>query len=114
MLSNIYGENKAALAAIVSGKRCLTAATSAANYTTSLRVRRPGAAKVCLEHSPLASRSPVFNAESEGDIVWEEGENNDEEPHDLRSDAEEGKSLPNKSEDGHDMLGSQSDVRLLF
>lgn len=186
---------------IVSGKSHWTAATGATNYTTSSRVRRPGAAKVRLENAkkaeeaaitrkgwhesiksaaaksnqkwdpkegfqdyedsdvdprgeksggaihiqlkglkkkpasqqvvpdddyieeelpPPASRSPVFDAESDGDIVWEESDDDDddvedeEDPHELRSDAEEDDSLLNESEDGHDLQrGIQGDVQLL-
>jgi hypothetical protein len=49
---------KAALAAMVSGKSHSAAATGATNFTTSSRASRLGAVKVCLDHSPLASRSP--------------------------------------------------------
>ncbi|KAI2497703.1 hypothetical protein MHU86_16785 [Fragilaria crotonensis] len=175
---------------IVSGKSHWTAATGATNYTTSSRVRRPGAAKVRLENAKKAeeaaitrkgwhesiksaaaksnqkwdpkegfldyedsdvdprgekSEGPIhiqlkglnkkpagqqvvpaddfIEGESDGDIVWEEGEDDDdddddvedeEDPHELRSDAEEDDSLLNDSEDGHDLQpGIQSDVQLL-
>jgi hypothetical protein len=62
---------KAAFATIVSGKQIHSAgAIGATNYTTSSRASRPGAAKVCLEHFPLASRFPYLMWNQRAALYW--------------------------------------------